>query len=71
MNFATMFNLTSKTFWLGVVMVLAGGFKLLGFDIPLIMDLINNFYPDMDGGTLISAGFGMIFVRDAIAKQTA
>ncbi len=68
MSFTTMFNLASKSFWLGVAMVVAGVFKLMGVDVPIIMDLINSFYPDMDGGTLISGGLGLIFIRDAVEK---
>ncbi len=63
-----MFNLTSKTFWLGVAMIVAGVVKLMGFDIPVISDLITNFYPTMDGGTLISGGFAAIFLKDATNK---
>jgi hypothetical protein len=63
-----MFNPASKTFWLGFAMVIAGFFKLLGLDIPVLADLINSIYPNMDGGSLISAGFALLFVRDAVAK---
>lgn len=61
-------DFTSKTVWLGLVMVLAGILKSLGLDIPVVMELINSFYPDMDGGGLISAGLGMMFVKEAITK---
>lgn len=66
MTFPSMFDFTSKTFLLGLVMVLAGVGKMLG--IPFVVDIINSFYPDMDAGALISAGLAAIFVKDAIQK---
>ena len=68
MTFGSMFKFDSKTFWLGVAMVVAGVLKLIGVDIPVLMDLINSIYPNMDGGTLISAGLAAIFVKDAVDK---
>lgn len=66
MTFSSMFDFASKTFWLGVVMILAGIGKMAG--IPFVVDIINSFYPGMDAGALISAGLAAIFVKDAIAK---
>lgn len=60
----TMFNFNSKTFWLGVAMLIAGVMKLGGLDFPAL----NEFYPGADGGTLISGGVALIFLRDAVAK---
>lgn len=69
MTIKSMFDFTSKTFLLGLLMVVAGIGKLLG--IPFVVDVINSFYPEMDAGTLISAGLAAIFVKDAIAKTGA
>lgn len=61
-------QLTSKTFWLGVAMLVAGIIKLAGIDVPVLGDLILSAYPDMDGGALLSSGLGLIFLREAVAK---
>ena len=58
-------NFSSKTFWLGLIMV-AGGIAE-GLALPVIADLVNSVW-HMDPGTLISAGLALIFVKDAIAK---
>lgn len=66
-------NFGSMTFWGGVALILAGAWKALGIDIPVVPDveIINSFAPE-DAAILIKAGFAAIFVKRAIvvaAKQ--
>jgi len=63
------FNFGSKSFWLGAIMIVAGA--LAGLDIPLITDVVTGIWPTMTAGQLITAGFALIFLRDAIAKSSA
>lgn len=58
-------NFTSKTFWLGLVMVAGGVAEALG--LPVVADLVQNVW-HLGPGDLISAGLALIFVKDAIAK---
>ena len=69
LKFFEFIDFSSKTFWLSFAMVLAGGWKLAGIDIPVVPDveMINSFAPE-DGMTLIKLGFAGMFLRHAVAK---
>lgn len=66
MNF-NFFNFTSKTFWLGAAMVVAGIVEAIG--IPALTAISDTVFPGMESGPLITGGLALIFVRDAIAKS--
>ena len=70
MNFTSMFKLNSKTFWLGVGMIVAGVYKMSGADIPGIPDLelLTDIAPE-DAATLIKGGLLAIFLRDALPSE--
>lgn len=61
----TFIDFTSKTFWLGALMVLGGIAEAAG--VPVVADLVKSVW-NMEPGALISAGLGLIFVKDAIKK---
>lgn len=61
----TFIDFTSKTFWLGALMVLGGIAQATG--LPVVADLVMSVW-NMEPGALISAGLGLIFVKDAIKK---
>ncbi|MCP4184240.1 MAG: hypothetical protein GY761_13150 [Hyphomicrobiales bacterium] len=66
--FSTTLNLKSKTTLTGIFSALAG---LALFVLPegnMIVDLVRSIYPDVDPGSLLTMGLGLIFGRDAIRK---
>lgn len=64
--FNTMFNFTSKTFLMGLAMVIAGILEAVG--VPYATELVKLVWPTLTPDVLITTGVGMIFVRDAIQK---
>jgi len=66
MNFTTMFNFNSKTFWMGVAMVAAGVAEAIG--VPFVVDFAKMIWPNLTPDVLITTGVGMMFIRDAITK---
>ncbi|MEL7342435.1 MAG: hypothetical protein AAGM67_18280, partial [Bacteroidota bacterium] len=60
-------NWTSKTFWVGAAMVVAGLIELVAPGTAL-SDIAGGFFGDIEPGLLISNGLAIVFGREAIEK---
>ena len=67
--FADTFRWNSKTFWVGMAMVVSGLVMKLFPEHAFVAEIISQFYGDFPAGTLIANGLGLVFVREAIAKN--
>ncbi len=64
------FNWKSKTFWVGLAMVVAGLAEYLMPGGNIISDMAKQFFGDVSSGMLISNGLAIIFGREAISKAS-
>lgn len=69
--FTNTINTGSKTFWTGALSLAAGVALLVLPADNMIVELIRGFYQEADPGTLVTVGLGLIFGREAIAKNGA
>lgn len=61
------FNFSSKTFWTGAAMFLAGLLKLIAPESAL-SEIVTSFFGQVEGGLLITNGLALVFGREAISK---